>query len=394
MRIAYLGLVAALVAGVAAGVTPGTDLYVPAVGHGLGVIVDGVQAHWQADVWIFNPSTGQIANVNIYFLLRGQANPNPQSQTITVNPGQTVYLPDIVLGTFGNSNAFGGLRITSNVPVVATGRSYDANVTVVNKPPGSAGQFFSATPASSAMGLGDSTDIVGLDQDDFQSFGDWRSNLALVETTGHPVDLTLERVNGDGSVVGSIPYHLDGYMVSQLNYALTSIVNTPGTNQRVRVSVTGGTGAVVVAASRINNNSGDPSTVEMVGQGRAGDYVCRIEKTNFPAPLKFSVGNGAVTALDTTIVFTDEDAGPSCTGGELLRFSGSLPQPVFYDANGSFSFSVSNTDGSGITVAVQVNGTISVTGAVSGSVTTTLSGTGADHCDGSKTWPLVGTRTP
>src|SRR5208337_3137487 len=132
-----------------------------------------------------------------------------------------VYLPDIVFNTFGLDNTYGGLRITSsNVPVVATGRSYDANVTVVNKPLGSAGQFFSATPAAVAIGPGDSTDIIGLDQDDFQAFGTWRSNLALVETTGNPVDLTVQRFDSDGTVLGSIPYHLDGWMVSQINYVL------------------------------------------------------------------------------------------------------------------------------------------------------------------------------
>jgi hypothetical protein len=386
MRVAYFGLVAALVAGIAAGVTPGTDLYVPAVGHGLGVIVDGVQAHWQADLWIFNPSTTHPATVNIYLLIRGQANPSPDVRSITVAPGQTSYLPDLVLNTFGNNNAFGGLRITSNVPVVATGRSYDANVTVVNKPLGSAGQFFSATPAALAIGPGDSTDIVGLDQDDFQVFGAWRSNLALVETTGNPVDLTVQRVDSDGTGMGSIPYHLDGRMVSQINYVLTAIVNTPGSNQRVRVRVTGGTGAVVVAASRINNNSGDPSTVEMVGQGRAGTYLCELNKTKYPTPLSFTVAGGAVTAIGSTIVFTNEDVA-GCDAW-LDALTGPLPQAVFYDDTGAFSFSVSNADR---TVTVQVNATISVTGAVTGNATVTLAGAGS--CSGTKTWSLVGART-
>jgi len=386
-----LFLVAILVAGSAAAVTPGTDLYVPAVGHGLGVIVDGVQAHWQADLWVFNPSGSTTASVNIYLLLRGQANPNPAVATVSVAPGATTYLPDIVLNTFGQDNTYGGLHITSNVPVVATGSSYDANVTVVNKPLGSAGQFFSATPAAMAIGLGDSTDIIGLDQDDFQAFGQWRSNLALVETTGNPVDLTVERYDSDGTLLGSIPYNLDGWMVNQINYVLTSIVNTPGTDQRVRVSVTGGTGAVVVAGSRINNNSGDPSTVEMVGQGRAGSYLCEVDKTSYPTPLTFTVSQGAVTAFDTTILFTNQDAGPSCVG-ELLRFAGPL-QPVYYDANGSFSFSVSNSNVNGIGVTLQVNATISVTGGVTGTTTTTLSGTGSDQCDGTETWPLAGMKT-
>ena len=367
--------------------TPGIDLYVPAVGHGLGVIVNGVQAHWQADVWVYDPSP-QAATVSVFLLLRGQANPNPDVRVINVNPGETRYLPDIVFATFGKDNTYGGLRITSSVPVVVTGRSYDANVTTVGEPTGTAGQFFSGTASAAAIGPGDSTDIVGLDQDGFQGNGTWRSNLALVETTGNPVDLLLQRVDGSGSVLGSIPYHLEGRMVGQINNVITTVVNTVGSNQRINLSVSGGTGAVIAAASRIDNRTSDPSTIEMVGQGRAGSYLCRLNKTNYPTPLEFTIAGGAVTSIDTTIVFTDEDV--STCSGELLRMSGPLPQPVYYDASGAFSFSVSNPNLGGIGVTLQVNASVSTTGLVSGTATVTLANDG--QCSGTKTWPLAGAR--
>jgi hypothetical protein len=103
-----------------------------------------------------------------------------------------------------------------------------------------------------------------------------------------------------------------------------------------------------------------------------------------------TVAGGAVTALDATIVFTDEDVA-SCSGGELLQLAGPLPEPVFYDETGAFSFVVSNPNVGGVAVSLQVNGAISVTGQVRGTVTTTLTGAGA--CSGSKTWPLVGAKT-
>jgi hypothetical protein len=386
--VAVLGFL--MLAGSVFATVPGVELYVPAVGHGLGQIVNGVQAWWRGDVWVFNPSTTQPATVDIFLLLRNQGNPTPTSQRITVNPGETRYLPDIVGITFGLDNTFGGLRIVSNIPVVVSGTSYDANVTVVGKGQGTAGQFFSGIPASFAIGLGDDTDVVGLDQDGFQTSGNWRSNLAFVETTGNPVDLTIYRIDSNGTVLGSIPYHLEGYQVSQINYVVTSIVNTTGTNQRIHVAVTGGTGHVIANASRVDNRTGDPSTVEMVGEGREGTYVCKVAKGNYDTPITLTVAGGAVTALDATIVFTDEDVA-SCSGGELLQLTGPLPQPVFYDETGAFSFVVSNPNVGGIAVSLQVNGAISVTGQVSGTVTTTLTGAGA--CSGSKTWPLVGAKT-
>ena len=387
MRKTLLALFMVMVAGSALATVPGVDLYVPAVGHGLGVVSGGVQAWWRGDVWIFNPSATQSATVDIYMLLRNQGNPNPASRRITVNPGETRYLPDIVYNTFGLDSTYGGLRIVSTIPVVVSGRSYDANVTVVNKGQGSAGQFFSGVPASLAIGLGESTDIIGLDQDGFQTSGLWRSNLAFVETTGNPVDLTVARIDSNGTQVGSITQHLEGRQVSQINYVITAVVNTTDTNQRIRVTVTGGSGRVITNASRMDNRTGDPATIEMVGGGREGTYVCKVDKTSFDTPITLTVAGGAVTAFDATILFTDEDV-PSCTGGELLQLAGPLPQAVFYDETGAFSFVVSDPDVGGVGVSLQLSGTITVTGHLTGTAATTLTGVGS--CSGSKTWSLVG----
>ena len=390
MRKILAVLFVVMVAGSALATVPGTDLYVPAVGHGLGQVVDGVQAWWRGDVWIFNPSATQIATVDIFLLLRNQGNPNPAVRRITVNPGETRYLPDIVFNTFALDNTYGGLRIVSSIPVVVSGRSYDANVTVVGKGQGSAGQFFSGVPAALAIGLGDATDIVGLDQDGFQTSGTWRSNLAFVETTGNPVDLTISRIDSNGTQLGSIGYHLEGRQVSQINYVITSIVNTTGTNQRIRVAVTGGTGRIIANASRMDNRTGDPATIEMVGGGREGTYVCKVDKTTYDTPITLTVAGGAVTALDATIVFTDEDVAACGDAAELVGLSVPLSQPVYYDETGAFAFVVTDPNVGGIGISLQLSGTITVTGQVSGTATTTL--TGAGTCTGSKAWAFEGAK--
>ena len=389
MRKILAVLFVVMVAGSALATVPGTDLYVPAVGHGLGQVVDGVQAWWRGDVWVFNPSTTQPATVDIFLLLRNQGNPNPAVRRITVNAGETRYLPDIVFNTFGLDNTYGGLRIVSSISVVVSGRSYDANVKVERKSQGTAGQFFSGVPTDLAIGLGDATDVIGLDQDGVQTSGTWRSNLAFVETTGNSVDLTISRIDSNGTQLGSIGYHLEGRQVSQINYVITSIVNTTGTNQRIRVAVTGGSGRVIANASRMDNRTGDPATIEMVGGGREGTYVCKLDRTDYKTPITLTVAAGAVTALDATLLFTDADV-PSCLDIQLAAFSGPLSQPVYYDAAGAFSFVVSNPNVGGIGISLQLNGTITVTGQVRGTATTTLAGAGS--CSGSKTWSFEGAK--
>ena len=362
-------------------VVAGTDLYVPAVGHALGASVNGVQAHWRADIWIYNPSS-QAASVNVYLLLRAQANPNPDVRVITVNPGETRYLADVVFATFGKDNTYGGLRVTSNVPVVVTGVSYDANVTVTNKGTGPTGQFFSGAPADTAIGAANATDIIGLDQDGAQSSGTWRSNLAFVETTGNPVNLLLQRLDSNGTVLGSMPYSLQGREVNQVNYVVTSIVNTPGTNQRVRVTVTGGTGAVVAAGSRINNTTGDPSTVEMTGTHAMGRFegvvLDALTGTTTDGGLKLEIGNGVLTYYEGNADLPCPDA----ANDYVVDFSIAQGGSANLNADGSFSTQTtipySNDPSGTFNITWTLAGARQLDGSWSGTLKTdTSGGTGA-----------------
>ena len=344
MRKTFAVLFFMMVAGSALATVPGMDLYVPAVGHGLGAVSGGVQAWWRGDVWIFNPSTTQPATVDIFLLLRNQGNPNPAVRRITVNARETRYLPDIVFNTFALDNTFGALRIVSSIPVVVSGRSYDANVKVEGKSQGTAGQFFSGVPADLAIGLGDSTDIVGLDQDNFQTTGLWRSNLAFVETTGNSVDLTISRIDSNGTQLGSIGYHLEGRQVSQINYVITAIVNTTGTNQRIRVAVTGGTGRVITNASRLDNRTGDPATIESVMVYMSGRFEGVVldssNSSRVDGGLQLLISSGALTN------YSGVTGIPCGAESYVLDFSPTSGS-VTINADGTFSTSVgiSYTDG-------------------------------------------------
>ncbi len=386
-----LALVGLMQAALGLGLTPATDQYVPSVAHAQGQLVNNVRAAWRGDVWVFNPNT-TTAGVDMYFLPRGTANPNPEVRHISVDPGETRYLEDIVASQFGLDEAAGALRVVSDIPVLVTGRSYDANVTVEarQRGAGSAGQFFSGIPAASAIALGGQVDVIGLDQDGAGTNGTWRSNLALVETTGASVTLDVQRLDADGTAVGSIPVTLQGREARQLDLILWTIQATPGSNQRVRVSVTAGTGKVVASASRIDNRSGDPSTVDMAGQGLDGVYVCTLDKTTYDTPVTLIVNHNAVSHVEATVLVTDEDSSAACEGGELFHVNQDLNPPAVLE-DGSFAFQVSGTQGSA-TVTMQLVGAIAASTRVAGKVTTAVSGVGA--CSGSKQWPLVGARLP
>ena len=359
MKKVLMTLCFAMVAAAALATVPATDQYVPAVAH-----IDGFGgAQWRADLWIYNPSATQVANVTVFLLLR-QANPNPGFKYVTIQPGDTQYFKDVVgAGLFNESSAAGGLHIVSSIPVLVTAESYNANVTTL-KGTGTSGGFFGGVPASLGVGAGDATDIIGLDQDASADTGQFRSNLALVETTGgtNTVNFVLDRYDSNGNLVGS--WACDGsnsacaplgpWEVRQFDLVLQNFLPPTGSNQRIRVRVTGGSGALIAAGSRIDNTTGDPSTIDMSGSGRAGTYVCKLERLDYDSPLTLTVDQGAVTALDATVLFTDADV-TGCSSFQVLRLSGPLATPVAYDAAGTFNFVASNAS---LGATLQVNGTI------------------------------------
>jgi hypothetical protein len=336
MKKLLLTLCAAMAAGTALATVPVLDQYLPALGHAFGASVNGVQPWWRGDVWVFNPSTTQTATVDIYLLLR-QANPNPDSRRITVNPGETAHFQDVIgSGLFQLDNTFAGLRFVSTVPVVVTGESYDANVTVVNKGQGTAGQFFAGLPADYAIGPGESTDLPGFDQDGTGTSGTFRSNLAVVETTGSPVNYTLQLYNGSGTQVGTKSYSLQGREVGQINTVITDVTGTTGTNNRVHVVVTGGTGQLVAVGSRIDNRTGDPSTIDMVAFHRFG----LIEGVVFDVTGQLVDGGLQLSISDSAITNYDVLTGIPCGTDEFTLDFGPKSGPATIGPDGTFSTSV------------------------------------------------------
>ena len=376
-----------LIATAAFAVLPTTDGYLPSVGRGPGLCVGNppVCAQWRTTAWVFNPSTTEFATVDVQFLRRDADNRAPATQQITVQPGETRELDDVFQTLFGLDEVYGALRFTAAKPVVVTGRISDANV-VTNKGSGTAGQFFRGAAATEAIGLRESVDLIGLAQD---QAGVWRTNFGFVETTGESCTVVVQAFDPLGTPLGSSRSFVTRPF-SQRQFNIGEVQGALGSNRRLRLSVSEGQGKVIAFGSRIDNLTGDPSTVEMAGAGRDGVYVGFLDKTTYDTPMVLTVAGGAVSRLDATLLVTAEDVA-TCPGGELVRLQGPLTQPVLLDELGDFSFIVDSNVG-GVSVSLQVDGLIAVDGALTGTVATTLGNVAG--CSGSKTWPLVGARRP
>lgn len=387
MRKLVLVLVMLAIAGAVLALPPAKESFVLSAGQGTG----SGTTQWRTDVWIYNPSTTQKATVDIFFLPRtsgSAANTNPTSRRVEVNAGATRELLQILATNFGLTGAnFGALRFLSDVDVVVTGRIYDANVKIQGQTnAGTAGQFFPGLASGLAIASGQFTDIVGLQQDTVS-----RSNLAFVEVTGNGANLKLERINDSGVVQATITDAIGAYGARQINRVLESLQGAATTNQRVRVTVTGGSGKVLVAASRLDQITNDPYTIEMTTTGGAGvpstgrfEGVVAMSTTpdDVDGGLRLVVGSSSVTDYEGvagimcgqtpfTLDFSP-DAGTTIT---ITNNAFTAPaQPIAYQDQGATIFTTTWT----------LAGTRAANGTWSGTLTSVTAGGTGDwaSCNG------------
>lgn len=238
-------------------VSPAKELFLPSVGRGQGACPGGVCSQWRTDVWIFNDHASAAVTVEISFFARGADNNDPARQNVVVEAGETRELADVMQSVFNMDGVFGGLRFSAEQPIVVTGRIFDSNVQT-NAGSGTAGQFFGALPARASIGVGESTELIGLARD-----GDWRTNFGFVETSGESATVEATLFGGDGSPLANETYEIGAFGVDQ--ESMNTFGGSVGQNRRIRLEVVGGQGRILAFASRIDSRTGDPSTVEMVG---------------------------------------------------------------------------------------------------------------------------------
>jgi hypothetical protein len=303
----------------------GTDLYVPSLARTQGAH----HSQWYATVWIYNPGT-HTTQVTVSFLRRGQSNPSPMQQFVTVDPGETVKLGDVFLDLFGLEDATGALRFQSGSKIVVSARSYNLTTSGMAE---SQGQFMAGMPEELAIAAGEKTSIPGVTQ---PADGSFRCNYALVETAGGTADARVSLFDRDGVARASSTYSLAPYQPIQLNLSdLGSGLYVDG--GRLDVEVLSGSGRVLTLASMIGNGtlSQDPSTLDMTyelaqevggtgditavnagsglsGGGASGDVTLSIAGSGVTSGM---IANGAVT--------TSKISGSGASSGQVLKYNGS-----------------------------------------------------------------------
>ena len=251
---------------------PPDSLIIPAVAH-----AGGINSQFQSDVRVSNTSA-QLIEYLLTFTPSGDSGITDGQQTqFSIEPGRTVALDDILKTWFGSGNgsAIGTLEIRpltqtaastsssalaglANLVTFASSRTFNLTSN------GTFGQYIPAIPFANFIGR---DRLLSLQQ--IAQSARYRTNLGIVEGSGHPVSLLVRVFGQSGEYLTDFPLDLRGGQHLQLNAFLRAQGIGNLNDGRVEIQVLSGDGLVTAYASVLDNETSDPLLVTPVTLGEA-----------------------------------------------------------------------------------------------------------------------------
>jgi len=321
----------ALAAAPAVALSPGETLIVPAAGRG---------APWGTDLYVMNPGSATV-DVTVYWLVRNQANPSPASITFSLPAGDTEVLDDVIFNDFGLTTGDGAfLVVADGGEVIANSRIYASDGAATF------GQGFEGVPDWAATQSGSSTDVVGLSQN-----AGFRSNVyATAGPDGAVIQFSLH--DPQGAELASATLALESWepYLRRVNQLFAGLANFDDGTLHAEVT----SGMAVIGASKVDNASTDPTTLESAATGGAagldGTYQFALyDSLLFAAGGNIVIVGGQVEAIVGTYFNWDKLDGTEPACPLLFQWGqGLTPAPVADFADGvTFADSYQPT-GSGV----------------------------------------------
>ena len=301
--------------------TPPPDaLIIPAVASVSNFIV-----RYDSDIRVTNTSA-QLISYEINFVPSGPAGMSEGQKTnVSLEPGATMAINDIVATWFGGRTSTGTLEIrplteidtsTSSAPVgglanritFASSRTFSTTAAG-----GTYGQYVPAVPYANFIAEGSTLSLQHIAQSD-----KYRTNLGLVEGSGENVSLEVRIFDAAGTKRASFPVDLNGGERTQLNSVLQQHGVTLD-DGRIEVEVISGAGKVTAYASVIDNVTNDPQLVPPVTLDHAGHSkwvvpgVADLVSGSGNWQTDVRIFNAATETAELTLEFYSMNGGPPTT---------------------------------------------------------------------------------
>jgi len=224
----------------------GDPVMLPAVSHADGA--NGTQ--WRTSLALHYPGPG-AGEALVQWLPFGQANPTPQEKRVFFSTGESVEFADVVADLFGASGS-GSLRVTSVGPaVVASARTYNDTAD------GTLGQEIAPWRWDDGIGKDEEGWLAGLSDSGDLASG-FRTNVGVQNLWVNEVEVEVVFRDAQARELGHRRALLKAFEGVQWYRPLK---DSPAGIASALVRILQGDSRVAAYASRIDNRSGDGSTI-------------------------------------------------------------------------------------------------------------------------------------
>ncbi len=234
-------------------------LTIPAAAHVRGA----AGTNWRTDLAIANPDRPPIFTT-IELLRRGQANLQPETETVVIQTGRTLRFDDVLESLFATDGA-AALRLSGG-GIPASSRTY--NLLEAGNPQGlpagaTFGQFLAPVPWTQGVVIGEQALLPHLAHDPGLQTGS-RTNLVLVNNATRSSDFSIELFRADGGSLGSFTTTLEGWEYQQIDRVFERVTQEAVESGYAIVTTSSPWGFFHAQASVVDNRTGDPITVDAV----------------------------------------------------------------------------------------------------------------------------------
>jgi hypothetical protein len=210
---------------------------------------------WRSDLLLSNVNT-QAASADVTFTGIGVNAVTTSPLHVTLQPGETKRLQNVIAGQWGINNAIGLLTIQSSsangVFPIAQGESYESS-----NPAKRFGQSMAALTDANSAGAGQGQYLAGLRQDATHRTTLWLFNPS---TTGGVYDLVYRSL--DGTVISTTAnVQLAGGKLRQISPSQLPLP-AAGSPSGFTLQIVVKSGSVLSAAQVVDNGTNDPSYIQ------------------------------------------------------------------------------------------------------------------------------------
>jgi uncharacterized repeat protein (TIGR01451 family) len=207
-------------------------------------------ASWRTDMRVFNSGTVP-QSIALTFFQQSNAGA-PITKTMTVNPGETKALDNVVSSLYNLKDVGGAVHVTSTSPanLVVTGRTYNQTAE------GTFGQFIPAvTSADAAAKDGRVLNVLQVEESTR-----YRTNIGIAEVTGKPATVEVTAILPGSKAAPRITFDLAANEFWQRD-VLHEMGYSNVYNVRIQLRVISGEGRIAAYGSVIDMQTQDPTYV-------------------------------------------------------------------------------------------------------------------------------------